>query len=32
MFAKHIYNPEGFKNTILNEKIIGFLLKEKHLH
>ncbi|OOM74085.1 hypothetical protein CLPUN_41460 [Clostridium puniceum] len=24
MFAKHMYNPEGFKNTIVNDEIIGF--------
>ena len=24
MFPRHMYNPEGFKNTKENEKVIGF--------
>lgn len=24
MYPRHMYNPEGFKNTIENEKVIGF--------
>jgi len=24
MFAKHMYNPEGFKNTEVNNEVVGF--------
>lgn len=24
MFARHMFNPEGFKNTVVDGKIIGF--------
>jgi hypothetical protein len=24
MFARHMYNPEGFKNTVLDNEVIGF--------
>lgn len=24
MFAKHMYNPVGFKNTVVDNKVIGF--------